>query len=117
MIEGLTEQGFDDGLAAHVEACGAFIEFPQHSLRQVHVDPAHWADHRELIGKKLRDILTLSAISSAEGEVLDLRGIGFLFLAGRFAGRNQMEVFSIFVLANLKCRHTLCGNRWRLRPA
>ncbi len=62
LIECLTKQGFDDGLPAHVEAGGAFIELPQHALRQIHVDPAHRAHYGELIGKELRDILSASCL-------------------------------------------------------
>ena len=49
LIQCLGQKGLDDGLTAHVEAGRPSIEFSQHSLRQVDVDPSNGPDNREFV--------------------------------------------------------------------
>ncbi|MGH9675488.1 MAG: hypothetical protein ACRD36_00175, partial [Candidatus Acidiferrum sp.] len=74
LIEGLTEQGFDDGLAADIEFFGEAIEFVEHRGGEIYVNALDGLPAAAGISEEAADVL------AGIGEAGDgFRGYRFLF--------------------------------------
>ena len=88
-LQRAAEQGLDNGLTANVESDRTLVEFAQHALCQVDIHGRTGLTTVNLL-VKYEEIssprVALSAISSAEGVVLNVFGIAFLFFFRGFPG-------------------------------
>jgi hypothetical protein len=52
LVESLPQQSFNDCLPADVQARGALVELPKHSLSEIDIHTPDRSDHGELVGKE-----------------------------------------------------------------
>jgi hypothetical protein len=61
LVEGLADQGFDDGLAADVEFFGGVFQFFEHGRGEIDVDALDGLHHLAGVGEKARNVLAFSS--------------------------------------------------------
>ncbi len=81
LVEGLADQGFDDGLAADVEFFGGVFQFFEHGGGEIDVHALDGLPHLSGVGEKARNVL------AAVGHARDGVGGEWFFSRMRFFHR------------------------------